>query len=510
MELGYHNPFSDNKSRLRRSAEPCTVVIFGASGDLTKRKLIPALYNLARKNLLAPGFSVVGAGRTPMSHDEFRIAMQEANNQFTDAGLVHDIVWQNFAAGLFYNMIRSDSADGYEKLAALLDEIDSERGTSGNRLFYLATPPSMFIQIIRSLGSRSLNRSQEGGWTRIVVEKPFGLDLTSAKDLNHELLAVFSEDQVYRIDHYLGKETVQNIMVLRFANGIFEPLWNRRYIDQVQITAAESIGVESRGEYYEQAGALRDMVQNHMMQLLTLVAMEPPVSLDATAVRDEKIKVVQAIRPFAADSIDKIAVRGQYGRGGFGRNINGYRQEKNISQHSTTETYAAVKIFIDNWRWATVPFYLRSGKRLPKRLTEIAIKFKNVPHLLFDDDAGGFESNTLALRIQPDKGISLSFNAKSPGQFIDIRPVHMDFQYATSFVKKSPEAYARLLLDALLGDSTLFARRDMVEKTWGLFMPILEKWQQPTETIPIYEPGSWGPAEAEELLERDGRRWRQP
>jgi len=246
------------------------------------------------------------------------------------------------------------------------------------------------------------------------------------------------------------------------------------------------------------------------MQLLTLVAMEPPVSLDATAVRDEKIKVVQAIRPFAADSIDKIAVRGQYGRGGFGRNINGYRQEKNISQHSTTETYAAVKIFIDNWRWATVPFYLRSGKRLPKRLTEIAIKFKNVPHLLFDDDAGGFESNTLALRIQPDKGISLSFNAKSPGQFIDIRPVHMDFQYATSFVKKSPEAYARLLLDALLGDSTLFARRDMVEKTWGLFMPILEKWQQPTETIPIYEPGSWGPAEAEELLERDGRRWRQP
>jgi glucose-6-phosphate 1-dehydrogenase len=509
MELGYRNPLSEGLG-LRRSAEPCTAVIFGASGDLTKRKLIPALYSLARKNLLAPGFSVVGAGRTAMTHERFRGLMREANRQFTDAGLVHDIAWQDFAAGLFYNTT-DKSAESYERLGELLAQIDRERGTQSNRLFYLATPPSMFGEIVRQLGERKMNRPAGGSWVRIVVEKPFGLDLASARDLNRELLAVFDEEQVYRIDHYLGKETVQNIMVLRFANGIFEPVWNRHYIDHVQITAAESIGVESRGEYYEQAGALRDMVQNHMMQLLAMVAMEPPVTLDADAIRNEKVKVMQAVRPFSAGDAAKRAARGQYGASDFGgRPIRGYRQENNIDPDSLTETYAAVKLFVDNWRWANVPFYLRSGKRLPKRVTEIAIQFKNAPHLLFDGEAGRFASNTLVLRIQPDEGIAFSFNSKAPGQFIDIRPVSMDFEYTASFGKKSPEAYARLLLDAMLGDSTLYARKDMVEKTWEIFMPLLEEWQRPITTMPVYAPGSWGPPGADELLERDGRQWRQP
>ncbi|HWR42560.1 glucose-6-phosphate dehydrogenase [Sporomusa sp.] len=511
MEPGLTNPLNQGLG-LRRSADPCTIVIFGASGDLTKRKLIPALYSLARKNLLASGFSIVGAARTPMRHDEFRETMCKANKRFTDAGLVHDIMWQNFAEGLFYNTTDTKSKESYEQLRQLLDEIDKKRGTLGNRLFFIATPPNMFTGVIQRLHELGLNKSPDGGWTRIVIEKPFGLDLASAKQLNREVLKVFAENQVYRIDHYLGKETVQNIMVFRFANGIFEPLWNRHYIDHVQITAAESIGVESRGEYYEQSGAFRDMIQNHVMQLLALVAMEPPVSLDTDAVRNEKIKVLQAIRPFSPADVDRYAVRGQYSPGGTAlTQLKGYRQELNINPHSTTETYAALKLFIDNWRWANVPFYLRSGKRLDKRVTEIAIQFKKAPHRLFKDNAGGpLESNILVLQIQPDEGISLSFNSKIPGQFINIRPVNMAFRYAESFSQKSPEAYARLLLDAMLGDSSLYARGDMVEKTWELLTPVLEAWQQFTQEIPQYEPGSWGPREADELLERDQRRWRQP
>ncbi len=511
MESGFYNPLNEGLGR-RRSAEPCTIVIFGASGDLTKRKLIPALYSLAAKNLLAAGFSVVGAARTPMSHAEFRQTMREAISQYTDAGPVQGILWQNFADGIFYNTTDTETPPSYEQLARLLAEIDHRRGTLGNRLFFIATPPGMFIPVIRRLHEAGLAAAPTGGWTRIVIEKPFGLDLASARQLNREVLQVFAEDQVYRIDHYLGKETVQNIMVFRFANGIFEPLWNRHYIDHIQITAAESIGVESRGEYYEQSGAFRDMIQNHVMQLLALVAMEPPVSLDTDAIRNEKIKVLQAIRPIRPAEVDRCAVRGQYGPGGPGAaQPKGYLQEKNINPGSTTETYAALKLFIDNWRWANVPFYLRSGKRLRKQVTEIAIQFKTAPHRLFAATAGGaVGANTLILQIQPDEGIALSFNGKIPGQALTIRPVNMAFRYAETFAQKSPEAYARLLLDAMLGDASLYARGDMVEKTWELLTPILEAWQQSPPAIPQYDPGSWGPDAADQLLAHDQRHWRQP
>lgn len=504
----FENPLREGM-RLERTAEPCVAVIFGASGDLTKRKLVPALYSLATQNLLASGFSVVGTARTPMNHEAFRAAMRDAVNRFSDDGPIDSTVWDSFATGLFYTPTDPKKPESYKKLTELLDEIDGERGTSGNYLFYISTPPSLYGDIIRFLGAAGLNRSK--GWTRIIIEKPFGYDLESAKALNRDVLEVFTEEQVFRIDHYLGKETVQNIMVLRFANGIFEPIWNRRYVDHVQITAAESIGVENRGGYYEQAGAYRDMLQNHLIQVLAHVAMEPLAAMEANAVRDEKTKLVRAIRPVAFDEVGRFAARGQYGSGSVGgQPVKGYRDEDGVDATSNTETYAAVKFLIDNWRWADVPFYLRSGKRLPKRVTEVAIQFRRAPHLLFKKVASGpLEPNALILRIQPDEGISLNFSAKMPGQAINIRTVRMDFQYGTSFGKKSPEAYERLLLDAMLGDSTLFARGDMVEAAWELAMPILETWQQPASNFPNYEAGSWGPKEADELIERDGRRWRR-
>ena len=510
METGYNQAPGDGL-RLPRTIEPCSVVVFGASGDLTKRKLIPALYTMAQKKLLPDAFSVIGAARTPMKHEDFRAAMLEANRQFSESAAEEEQIWQQFAQGLFYNTTDTNSPDSYRKLGELLDQLDSERGTSGNRLFFLATPPAMFEPIIARIGELGLNRSSSGGWTRIVIEKPFGLDLTGARKLNQQVLSVFREEEVFRIDHYLGKETVQNIMVLRFANGLFEPLWNRNYIDHVQITAAESIGVEERAEYYEQAGALRDMIQNHMMQLLTLVAMEPPASLEANDIRNEKTKVLGAIRPFVSSNIYEYAVRGQYGGGVFScETVRSYRQEPGVSSHSNTETYAAVKIMIENWRWANVPFFLRSGKRLPKRLTEIAIQFKPAPHLLFRSGIGEKPSpNVLLLRIQPDEGISLSFNAKTPGQFTAISPVSMDFSY-DAFGQKSTEAYVRLLLDAMRGDSSLYARADMVEKTWELFSPVLEAWEHSASPVPIYEPGSWGPSAADEMLARERRFWRKP
>lgn len=510
MDTCFYNPLREGLS-LSRAAEPCAVVIFGASGDLTKRKLIPALYYLARKNLLGAGFTVVGAARTIMTHEQFRNSMREANIQFAESGLVHDVAWQSFETGLFYNPIDLSSDDSFVNLRRLLEQIDAQRGSAGNRIFFLSTPPSMFQPIIDKLVAVGLNVPKQNAWTRIIVEKPFGLDLASAKDLNKKLLSVFSEDQVFRIDHYLGKETVQNIMAFRFANGIFEPVWNRNYIDHVQITAAETLGVGGRGEYYEQAGALRDMIQNHMVQLLSLVAMEPPVSMDATAIRNEKTKVVEAIRPFSSNEIWRTTARGQYGEGvQGGKVVKGYTAEASIPNNSMTETYAAMKILIDNWRWAKVPFYLRSGKRLAKRVTEIAVQFKNAPHALFKDSLGGnFTSNVLLLRIQPDEGISLNFNAKVPGQAFTIRPVSMDFSYK-SFRDQSPEAYARLLLDAMLGDATLFARGDMVELTWNLFTPVLNAWYESGEPIPSYEPGSWGPQSAANLLAVDGRFWREP
>ncbi len=498
--------------RLERAAEPCAIIIFGASGDLTQRKLVPALYSLAAQNLLAGGFSVLGTGRTPLTDESFRTEMRDAVHRFSDSGPLDTTLWESFAAGLFYTPTDTKKPETYDSLKESLATIGRERGTAGNRLFYLSTPPSLYADVIRLLGASGLNRAPDGGWTRIVIEKPFGHDLQTARALNREVLQVFTEDQVYRIDHYLGKETVQNIMVLRFANGIFEPIWNRRYVDHVQITAAESLGVEDRGGYYEQAGAYRDMIENHLFQVLAHVAMEPVAAMEANAVRDEKTKVVHAIRPIMPEEVSQFVVRGQYGEGvEGGEPVKGYRQEKGVNPDSSTETYAAVKLFIDNWRWAEVPFYLRSGKRLPKRVTEVAIQFRRAPHLLFKHAAGGrLEPNSLVLRIQPDEGISLNFNAKMPGQAINIRTVKMDFQYGTSFGKKVPEAYERLLLDAMLGDSTLFARGDMVEVSWELAMPILEAWRQPASNFPNYEAGTWGPKEADELIERDGRRWRRP
>ncbi|MCI0603642.1 glucose-6-phosphate dehydrogenase [bacterium] len=496
--------------RLERTAGPCSVVIFGASGDLTKRKLMPALYSLLRQNLLPGSFYILGAARTEMNDEAYRKTMREAITEFADEGIGDETLWQNFASRLFYLPIDPDQPDSTEKLKKTLEKLDGQWGTEKNKLLYLSIPPNSFSSFIRMLESAGLNRS-DSGWIRIIIEKPFGRDLESARALNREILRVFREEQIYRIDHYLGKETVQNIMVLRFANGIFEPLWNRRYIDHIQITAAESIGVENRGTYYEQAGAFRDMIQNHMLQLLTLVAMEPPVAMEAEAVRDEKTKVLRAMRPMRKEDVPKFALRAQYAEGATeGEAVHGYRSESNVKPSSQTETFAAIKLFIDNWRWAEVPFYLRSGKRLPRRVTEIAIQYKRVPHLLFQEEGEQIQPNFLIMRIQPDEGISLKFGAKFPGQQIRIRQVSMDFQYGTSFGRRSPEAYERLLLDAMLGDSTLYARGDFVELSWQHVMPILEAWKDPAIPLATYPAGSWGPPEADEFMERDGRRWRRP
>lgn len=505
------NPLREGM-RLQKTADPCVVVIFGASGDLTRRKLIPALYSLHRQDLLGAGFTIVGAARTPMSHDAFRDAMREGVEEFSEKDSNHASDWQSFSSGLFYNATDVKDPQSFNELKSLLSQIDRERGTSGNRLLYLSTPPTYYPDVIRSLAEAGLNRAEDGAWTRIIIEKPFGRDLETGRALNREVLGVFSENQVYRIDHYLGKETVQNLIVLRFANGILEPLWSQRHIDHVQITAAESIGVENRGGYYEGAGALRDMVQNHMLQLLTLVAMEPPVALEADAVRDEKTKVLRAMRPIDPKQLDQCAVRGQYGAGASGgKSVPGYREEESVNRDSFTETYAALKLYIDNFRWAGVPFYIRSGKRLPKRVTEIAIQFKSVPHLLFrENDGGRLDPNSLIVRIQPDEGISMKIGAKLPGQRVQIRPVSMDFQYGTSFGKRSPEAYERLLLDAMLGDATLYARGDQVELSWQLVAPILDQWKNPPVGFPNYAAGTWGPENADQLIEQDGRRWRRP
>jgi glucose-6-phosphate 1-dehydrogenase len=497
--------------RMGRTPEPCTMVIFGATGDLTSRKLVPALYNLARERRLPGGFSVVGFARREWDDAFFRNTLLEGINDNSRSGEAEAQLWESFAEGIFYHRSSFDEPAGYTSLAKRLDEIDQQRGTGGNRVFYLATPPESYAAIVRQIGESGLNRSPNGGWTRIIIEKPFGRDLESAKALNQELLAVFDEQQIYRIDHYLGKETVQNILVFRFANGIFEPLWNRNFIDHVQITVAESIGVEDRGGYYDSSGATRDMIQNHLTQLLTLTAMEPPVSYDADAVRDEKVKALRAIRPIAPHEVDRYTVRGQYGPGSVsGRPIPGYREERGVAAASQTETFVALKLFIESWRWAGVPFYLRSGKAMPRRVSEIAIQFKTVPTMLFaDTPMNDIEPNVLAIKIQPDEGITLKFGSKVPGQ-AQIRPVTMDFRYGTSFGVASPEAYERLLLDCMLGDSTLFTRRDEVEASWGLITPILQAWAQgPAQPFPNYEAGTWGPSAADEFLASDGRAWRR-
>jgi glucose-6-phosphate 1-dehydrogenase len=499
--------------RLERTAEPCIVVIFGASGDLTKRKLVPALYRLVQERLLPAEFAIVGLARTEMSTDDYRSRMKEAIEEFSEAKRVDEEVWNSFAQGVYYLTADINNPDDYVKLAELLDRIDHERGTQGNRLFYLSVAPRFYGEAVKQLGNHNLAKPQGKGWVRVIVEKPFGTDLESARALNRELLQYLDESQIYRIDHYLGKETVQNLLVFRFANGIFEPLWNRQYIDHVQLTNAEMVGVEGRGGYYDSSGVVRDMIQNHVFQVLSLVAMEPPVNLDSEAVRDEKIKAMQAARDFTAERVRAECVRGQYGPGSIaGKSVPGYRQEPDVAPDSATETFAMLKMYFDNWRWAGVPFYIRSGKRLPKRVTEIAIQFKEAPLPLFGEAMQHMTPNQLIIRIQPDEGITMRFAAKVPGQTTNIRDVNMDFRYGASFGVQLAEAYERLLLDCILGDSTLYARADMTERGWEIVMPILNEWAATKGKVdfPNYEAGTWGPKESHELIERDGRRWRRP
>jgi len=505
------NPLRDGL-RLERMPDPSAFVLFGATGDLAHRKVVPALFQLWRTNLLPHEFSLVAVGRRPYTDEAFRGELRASLDQFSRVLPIEDSVWKDFAGRITYHRGTFGDPLLYEGLAARLDALDEERGTQGNRLYYLATQPSAFAEIIGGLGRVGLDHEQHGaGWRRIVIEKPFGRDLNSAIRLNREVGKVFRESQVYRIDHYLGKETVRNILVFRFGNGIFEPIWHRRYVDHVQITVAESIGVEMRGSFYEEAGASRDFLQNHLMQLLALVAMEPPATFDADALRDEKVKVLRAMEPMAPRDVAANVVRGQYGPGWVaGEPVAGYREEPEVDSESETETYVAARLFIDDWRWAGVPFYLRAGKRLPKRATEIAIRFKQVPHALFKESNADPEANLLALRIQPDEGILLRFAAKVPGLGLDVRSVNMDFTYGSAFSVDSPDAYETLILDALLGDAALYTRADEVEKAWGIVTPIIEAWADaPPPEFPDYEAGSWGPAAADALLERDGRRWRR-
>jgi glucose-6-phosphate 1-dehydrogenase len=488
-----------------RIPEPTVVVIFGASGDLTKRKLLPALFHLEQSNLLPEEFSVVGVARRPLQ-GEFEKDMREGILQF--GGVQEgEKKLDEFMSKVSYFAMNFDDPGGYANLKTVLEGIDQKQGSKGNRLFYLATAPEYFAEIIEQLGQHGMAKPQQGK-VHVIIEKPFGHDLASARQLNDEVNRVFAEDQIFRIDHYLGKETVQNILVFRFANGIFEPVWNRNYVDHVQITAAEDIGIEGRGPFYEKAGALRDVIQNHVMELLSFVALEPPVSFEADAMRREKVKVWRSIQPIhIMDS-----VRGQYGPGKVGgKDVKGYRQEDRVDPNSSTETYAALKVGIENWRWAGVPFYLRAGKRLAKRVTEITIQFKQPPQLLFKGQSGAcreLQPNLIAMRIQPDEGISLRFGAKVPSPNMEVCPVNMNFSYAEAFGKSSANGYERLLLDAMLGDATLFAHRDGVEATWSLLTPVLDFWaNNKPKDLPNYAAGTWGPKSADELLARDGHAW---
>jgi glucose-6-phosphate 1-dehydrogenase len=493
--------------RAGEPSDPCVMVIFGASGDLTKRKLIPALYNLVKDHLLSREFALVGFARAGLSHEQFRQKCAEEVKQYA-TGQVDPDIWHWFMRRLYY--VSGDVSDtaGFQVLKDLLIDIDNEHGTSGNYLYYLATAPTLFSTCIHQLGDIGLTAEEDGRrWRRVIVEKPFGRDFESARALNADLQRVLTEPQIYRIDHYLGKETVQNILAFRFSNGIFEPIWNRNYIDHVQITAAETVGVEKRGGYYEGAGTLRDMVPNHLFQLLCLTAMEPPVSFDANIVRDEQAKILKALQPYEDRDVLIRAVRGQYG-GSYGSAV-GYRQEPMVSPTSRTETYVALKLFIDNWRWADVPFYVRTGKRLAKRVTEIVVQFKRAPFVLFRRTAvDRLEPNRLVLHLQPEEGISLSFGAKYPGPVVRLGAVNMAFNYADHFNATPQTGYERLLYDCMLGDATLFQRSDMVETGWKVVAPIQNVWGalEPRE-FPNYATGSWGPDAAVELLEKDGRHW---
>jgi glucose-6-phosphate 1-dehydrogenase len=496
---------------LGQPADPCVMVIFGASGDLTKRKLIPALYNLARENLLSKEFAVVGIARSPMNNEEFRGKISQDIKQFATSSVDANL-WHWFVRRLYYLSGDIQDANTYQQLQSLLSQVDKEHGTRGNYLYYLATAPDFFSPVIQQLGAARLAREENGHWCRVILEKPFGHDFDSARSLNQEIRKVLNENQIYRIDHYLGKETVQNILVFRFANGILEPIWNRRYIDHVQITVAEDIGVEQRGGYYNEAGALRDMVPNHIFQLISLTTMEPPISFEADAVRDEQVKILHAIQPISPEEVLRSAVRGQYGEGMVGgERVSGYRLEPSVPPNSVTETFVALKLYIDNWRWAGVPFYLRTGKRLPRRVTEIAIQFKRAPFVLFrKTPVEHLRPNLLVLHIQPDEGISLSVGAKIPGPILRLGTVDMDFQYEKYFGSTPSTGYERLLYDCMLGDATLFQRADMVEASWGVVAPVLDLWKAlPPRNFPNYAAGTWGPQEADDLIAKDGREWRE-
>ncbi|MFN8619188.1 MAG: glucose-6-phosphate dehydrogenase [Chloroflexota bacterium] len=511
-------------TRLERIPDPCQIVIFGATGDLAHRKILPALYNLRRAGLLPPESGILAFARRPYTdtafREEMRASVTEHSRMPVEAGL-----WDDFASGIHYQQGDFSDPASYKALAERLDQVDAAAGTRGNVLFYLATQPSAYPDIVANLGKARLNR-QDPGWRRIVIEKPFGHDLESARRLNDTVMSVMDESQVYRIDHYLGKDTVRNLLVFRFGNGIFEPLWNRRYVDHVQITVAEDLGVEGRGAFYEEAGASRDILQNHMLQLLSLVAMEPPIAFEADALRDEKVRVLRAVDPDWTESrVRKDVVRAQYTAGWVAdKKVEGYLDEPEVDPRSNVETFVALKLEIQNWRWADVPFYLRTGKRLPRRATEIAVQFKRPPLMLFRDSASEPEPNLLAMRIQPDEGILLRFAAKVPELGLDVRSVNMDFTYGSSFLRDAPEAYETLILDAMLGDASLFTRADEVEAAWGIVTPLHHIWHAwDTEAtkgergtgnivdggVQGYESGTWGPSAADRLMERDGRRWRR-
>src|ERR1700730_6425343 len=492
-------------------AAPCVMVIFGATGDLTKRKLLPALCNLAQDNLLPKQFAIIGFAGNDQTTETFRKSLTDEIPKYAPARI--DLkIWDWFVERIYYVKGDFQDPEAYQRLRQQIEDVDKQHSTQGNKFFYLAVAPRFFSPIVKQLGQAGLTKEDHNNWARVIVEKPFGHDLDSARQLNQDLKQVLTEKQIYRIDHYLGKETVQNLMVFRFSNNIIEPLWNRNYVDHVQITAAETVGVEHRGGFYETAGALRDMVPNHLFQLLTMTAMEPPISFDADEVRNKQAEVLHAIQPLNPEDVLKNMVRGQYGPGTVdGQRVVGYRSEPDVAPDSNTETFVALKLQIDNWRWAGVPFYLRTGKRLAQRTTEIVIQFRRTPFVLFrNTTVKNLETNRLVIHIQPEEGISLSFGAKVPGSVMKLGLVNMDFDYCTYFGLEHSTGYERLLRDCMAGDATLFQRSDMVEAGWNVIQPILDVWHAlPARGFPNYAAGSWGPIEADDLLERDGRSWRR-